>query len=282
MAWDVWGSAVNRNGRRSANPRRDGWRAGTRRGVVLLVAAACTIQLTACLRVSVLPRPPAGHLPAPVAAADEPARSQIAATASTSSGDPAPTVSPTVTPRQFAYLATNTPLPRPTPSPTATIPPPTPAIPRAQVPPTWLAIPAIDLEAPIVPMGWREDGAGGGDVVWDDPGPAVGWLDSSSLPGEGSNVVLAGHHNIQGEVFRDLVDVAPGDQVYLTAGEITYRYLVRERFILPEKHVSEAQKEQNALWIAPTVDERLTMLTCWPYRDNTHRLIVVAVPAPLD
>ena len=125
-------------------------------------------------------------------------------------------------------------------------------------------------------MGWREEADG--SVLWEDPGTAVGWLERSALPGEGTNVVLAGHHNIRGEVFRYLVDVAPGDEVYLAAGETTYRYLVRERFIVPEKHVSEEQRAQNALWIAPTIDERLTLVTCWPYRDNSHRLIVIAAP----
>lgn len=147
-------------------------------------------------------------------------------------------------------------------------------------PPSELAIPSINLKTPVVPIGWRKVEPSG-EMVWDEPGTAAGWLDSSALPGEGSNVVLTGHHNIRGKVFRYLVNVAPGDAVYLTAGNITYHYLVRERFIIPEKQVSVGQKEQNALWIAPTIDERLTIVTCWPQRDNTHRLIVIAVPAPI-
>ena len=237
------------------------------------------MPLTACVRVSVLPRPPAVHVPAAISAAEEPARRE----APPAAVEPGPTAAPAyeaATPRQVAYLATGTPLPRPTSTATPTVAPPTPVIPRAQTPPTELAIPSIDLRAPVVPMGWRE--APGGEVTWDDPGAAVGWLESSSIPGEGSNVVLAGHHNIRGEVFRYLVDVAPGDEVLLTAGDVTYHYEVRERFIVPEKQVSEEQKAQNALWIAPTIDERLTMLTCWPYRDNTHRLIVIAAPMPFD
>jgi sortase A len=34
----------------------------------------------------------------------------------------------------------------------------------------------------------------------------------------------------------------------------------------------------NAKWIQPTSDERLTLVTCWPYTNNTHRLIIVARP----
>ncbi|HID54608.1 MAG TPA: sortase, partial [Anaerolineae bacterium] len=33
-----------------------------------------------------------------------------------------------------------------------------------------------------------------------------------------------------------------------------------------------------AEWIMPTEDERITLVTCWPYTDNTNRLIVVAQP----
>jgi sortase A len=39
-------------------------------------------------------------------------------------------------------------------------------------------------------------------------------------------------------------------------------------------------RRQNARWMNPTEDERLTMITCWPYTSNTHRLIVVAKPVP--
>ena len=35
---------------------------------------------------------------------------------------------------------------------------------------------------------------------------------------------------------------------------------------------------ENAAWIMPSEDERLTLVTCWPYTSNTHRLIIVARP----
>jgi len=37
-------------------------------------------------------------------------------------------------------------------------------------------------------------------------------------------------------------------------------------------------RQENARWIAPTDDERLTLVTCWPYTNNTHRVVVVAKP----
>ena len=45
-----------------------------------------------------------------------------------------------------------------------------------------------------------------------------------------------------------------------------------ERFAKPEQRV------ENAGWVLPTDDERLTLITCWPYESNTHRLVLVAKP----
>jgi len=169
--------------------------------------------------------------------------------------------------------------PFPSPSSTRTPRTPLPTLFPANSPPVRLAIPSIQLDAPIVPIAWHQarDPA---KTAWDDPGSAVGWLRSSALPGRHSNVVLAGHHNIRGEVFRRLVEVQLGDSVCLYGDETTYCYRVAERFIISEKYASAEQREQNWLWIAPTIDERLTLVTCWPYTDNTHRLIVVARPDP--
>jgi sortase A len=42
--------------------------------------------------------------------------------------------------------------------------------------------------------------------------------------------------------------------------------------------VSEEKRLENARWIGPFPDERLTLVTCWPYTNNTHRVIVIAKP----
>jgi sortase A len=55
---------------------------------------------------------------------------------------------------------------------------------------------------------------------------------------------------------------------------------VEEKLILKEKGEPPEVREQNTAWIAPTEDERLTMVTCWPYTNNTHRLVIVAKPIP--
>ncbi len=163
--------------------------------------------------------------------------------------------------------------PTPTPSPT-----PIPLEP-AQSPPTEIVIPAIGLTAPVGETGWSVAEQNGQPVsTWDVPDYAAGWHINSALPGHGSNVVLSGHHNIKGEVFRYVVDLERGDTITLRADGRDYYYAVTDRFIVPERGVSEEQRRQNARWIMPTTDERITLVTCWPYTDNSHRVIVIAKP----
>jgi sortase A len=120
---------------------------------------------------------------------------------------------------------------------------------------------------------------GGQFSEWVIPQDAAGWHVNSALPGHGSNVVLSGHHNVGAEVFRYVVDLEPGDAITLQADGRDYPYLVTDRFIVPERGAPEEQRRQNGQWIMATVDERLTLVTCWPYSDNSHRVIVIAKPA---
>ncbi|RLC65984.1 MAG: sortase, partial [Chloroflexi bacterium] len=72
--------------------------------------------------------------------------------------------------------------------------------------------------------------------------------------------------------------VQAGDEVIVYVGDTAYRYQVTEKHILKEKDAPAEVRERNARWIAPTGDERVTLVTCWPYTNNTHRVIVVAKP----
>jgi len=150
----------------------------------------------------------------------------------------------------------------------------------ATTPPTRILAPSIGLDATVFTVGWKlieRDGKFAS--VWETADYAAGYHQDSALPGHVGNTVLSGHHNIKGEVFRRLLDLEPGDAVILIAEGREYRYAVERKMILKEKGVSEEQRVQNAHWIAPTSDERLTLVTCWPYTGNTHRVIVVAKPA---
>jgi len=182
----------------------------------------------------------------------------------TPTATPSPTSTPTAIP-----LPTYTPTPLPTYTPTPSRPPP------ATAPPDRIVIPAIGLDAPVVPVGWTVTDEG---PVWEVADYAAGWHNTSAYPGHVGNTVLSGHHNIEGRVFRYLIDVEPDNEVILYVGEVTYHYVVTEKHLLQEKGMPQEVRRSNAQWIAPTDDERVTLVTCWPYTSNTHRLIVVAKP----
>jgi LPXTG-site transpeptidase (sortase) family protein len=148
--------------------------------------------------------------------------------------------------------------------------------------PVRLVIPAISLDAPIIPGRLALTRLAGREFhQWVAPEEAaVGWHTDSALLGEPGNTILNGHHNEHGEVFRRLVDLSEGDFIYLHSEERVYTYVVANRMILAEKYQPLKERMENARWIAPSADERLTLVTCWPYESNTHRLILVASPLP--
>jgi sortase A len=151
--------------------------------------------------------------------------------------------------------------------------------PPASKPPDRLIIPAIELDSSIVPVSWYSVEEGGSQYsVWEVADRVVGWHKTAALPGNVGNIVLSGHHNIQGQIFRYLVDLEPGDHVLVYVEDQAYYYAVTEKMILKEKGEPAQVRQQNATWIGPTKDERLTMVTCWPYTNNTHRLVVIAKP----
>lgn len=149
-------------------------------------------------------------------------------------------------------------------------------------PPDRIVIAAIGLDVPVVVVGWHVEQIGGAAAsVWDVPDwRAAGWLKTSAAAGQPGNTVLDGHHNIKGQVFRRLVDLKPNDTIDLYADSTVYRYAVTEKHLLLDRDQPMAVRIANAQWIQPTTDERLTLVTCWPFTNNTHRLIIVARPLP--
>ena len=178
----------------------------------------------------------------------------------------------------LARFAVDDTLPRPTPVAYATVER------QATQPPARLVIPAIDLDAPITPVGWATIEVGGETFgQWQVPDAAmVGWHDTSAGLGQLGNTVLNGHHNLYGEVFRRLVELQAGDELRLSAGEVQRTYVVSETVILLERGQPIEVRLANAERILPADDERVTLVTCWPYSGNSHRLVVVAKPAPYN
>jgi hypothetical protein len=121
----------------------------------------------------------------------------------------------------------------------------------------------IELDAEIKEVGWEIAVEDGRPVnTWQVADYAAGWHKNSSLPGRGGNVVLSGHHNIKGEVFRYIVELEPGDvvTVYDESGQ-EFQYTIEDKFIVKDKGEPESVRRANARWIGPFNDERLTLVT---------------------
>ena len=146
--------------------------------------------------------------------------------------------------------------------------------------PRLIWIPAIELYAPVVGVDLEVVEIEGVEYdQWTAPSErAAGWHASSALLAQAGNTVLNGHHNVYGEVFRDLEALQVGDEIVLYSDSAAYFFQVEERVIFPERFARLEQRLENASWVLPTEDERLTLITCWPYESNTHRLVLVARP----
>lgn len=241
-------------------------------GCLFFLVSACAPSAPSFQRPATNQQPgdPAGLKPAglaPTVAAATPPLLAEAGSAPTIAATPTDRPAPTSTPVQ------------PTPD-AATPAPAVDTVSFAPEAPTRLLIPSIGVDAPVISVGWSVVEQGGQQLTqWDVPDwAAAGWLETSARVGEPGNTVLVGHQNVAGEVFQALEHLKQGDTIQILAGNQTRGYTVSIIEIVPEKNQSIEVRTANAQWIAPTADERLTLVTCWPSNNNTHRLIVVAVP----
>lgn len=147
------------------------------------------------------------------------------------------------------------------------------------VAPVHIRIPAIDLDAPVIPLGWQLVDS---QPMWMVPDwKAVGWHNTSVPLGVVGNTVLNGHNTTRGEVFRDLYKLKPGNLILVEGDNGTvFAYKVADVYILQEAGQPLEVRLENARYIQPTLDERLTLVTCHPYGSTRYRLIVIAFPMP--
>lgn len=126
--------------------------------------------------------------------------------------------------------------------------------------PTRLVIPALNIDWPIV--------SGDG---WEELKRGIGHHIGSSTPGVRGNMVLSGHNDVFGEVFKDLETLKNDDHVIVYAGGKAYQYLVRAKRIVAPNDLSVLNQTREPV---------VTLITCHPYRVDTHRLVVVAQLVP--
>jgi sortase A len=179
-------------------------------------------------------------------------------------------------------------------TPTAVPPPPLPvlandtglgavasnAVVQDTSPPVRLVIPSVKIDSKIVPVTWQMLPSPGGGMrsEWQVADYAVGHHAGTANPGQVGNVVLSGHVDFRGQVFKDLNKVNKGDEVTVYTDKGQYIYVVTNLVIVKEEGVPDEQKRANAAYMNPTPDQTLTMITCWPYGVDDHRLIVIAKP----
>jgi sortase (surface protein transpeptidase) len=164
--------------------------------------------------------------------------------------------------------------------------------PPAQVQTDWVAtverlvIPKINVDSKVIEVGWETIEENGQLIsVWQVAEFAVGQHRGSANPGDGDNIVLAGHVGGYGRVFKDLFYLQPGDEVIVYSRGQPYRYIVHERIIVDEEGVPAEQRLANARYIAPTGYEVVTMVTCWPPSGPDkfkQRVIIRALPVTPD
>ncbi len=188
--------------------------------------------------------------------------------------------------------ATATPLPpnTPTPAPDAladampTETPPTKSLAPQPIAvpigrPERIVVPAVAIDTDIVPVYSQENQMGNVWFQnWSTASYAAGYHEGSALLGQDGNTVISGHNNIEGSVFGNLYQIQPGAEIYLYAHGYRYDYIVEDAFIVSEMGAPLEQRLQNASWIGTTIDERVTLVSCWPPEGNAYRVIVVARP----
>jgi sortase A len=149
-----------------------------------------------------------------------------------------------------------------------------------------LVIPSIEVDSKVVEVGWDVVEQNGQQVaVWQVAEYAVGQHRGSANPGDGDNIVMAGHVGGYGKVFKDLYYVQPGDAITVYSAGEQYLYIVTERLVVDEEGVSEEQRAANARYIEPIGTEMVTLITCWPATGPnkfSQRVIVRATPYRVD
>jgi sortase A len=81
----------------------------------------------------------------------------------------------------------------------------------------------------------------------------AGHLEHTAVPGDGGNVVIAGHRD---SFFRPLRHIRLGDDIFLDTHDGRFHYRVTSLRVVGPREVSV---------LAPTSEEVLTLITCYPF-----------------
>lgn len=96
----------------------------------------------------------------------------------------------------------------------------------------------------------------------------VGQFIGSVNPGQKGNLVLSGHNDVYGEVFRYLDQLKKGDEIIIFTQQRSYTYLVQGTQIVAPTAVEVMD---------PTIDPVVTLISCYPYMVDNQRIVVTAI-----
>lgn len=100
---------------------------------------------------------------------------------------------------------------------------------------------------------------------WEQLKRGVGQHIGSANPGEKGNLVLSAHNDIFGELFRDLDQLRPGDEIVVSTASREYLYKVTGVRIVDPTDVSV---------MSPTEKRTVTLISCYPYLVDNQRIAV--------
>jgi len=114
-------------------------------------------------------------------------------------------------------------------------------------------------------------------AIWNSPAPVVqgdGWEQlkrgvgqhiGTANPGQPGNLVLSAHNDIFGELFRELDQLNPGDDIIINTASRQYIYRVTGMRIVEPTDVEVMQASDRAT---------ITLISCYPYLVDNQRIVV--------
>ncbi|WP_157729391.1 class D sortase [Tumebacillus algifaecis] len=97
----------------------------------------------------------------------------------------------------------------------------------------------------------------------------IGVVEADRFSGQNDHLVLAGHRSFKpGKHFNRLGELERGDRILIETAEGTVAYAVKTSFLVEPTDLSVLNSHSE--------EAELTLITCHPMRNPTHRLIVKA------
>jgi sortase A len=121
-----------------------------------------------------------------------------------------------------------------------------------------IEIPKIKVKMPIL--------VGASDQVLD---VGAGYLEGTAIPGEAGNTAIAAHRSrTYGKNFNRLGEMRTGDVITVRTDEGKFDYIVFDTYLVKPNNLSVLNEKED--------ETILTLITCHPVVNPTHRLIVQA------